>query len=107
MPSLDPRLVAILVLSGILLVVLLVVLPLVGRLSLIVEAITLLSEPLGDLFGNQRIVLLGCIVLFLTIAACCIITFVIVGSLLSLLFGSIALSVFFFWYVATHLQFVI
>ena len=31
---------------------------------------------------------------------------VIVGVLLSLLFGSIALSVFFFWYVATHLQFV-
>ncbi len=32
---------------------------------------------------------------------------VIVGALLALLFGSIALSVFFFWYVATHLQFVI
>jgi hypothetical protein len=32
---------------------------------------------------------------------------VIVGVLLSILFGSIALSVFFFWYVATHLQFVI
>src|SRR5256714_13935984 len=31
---------------------------------------------------------------------------VIVGVLLLLLFGSIALSVFFFWYVATHLQFV-
>jgi len=31
---------------------------------------------------------------------------VIVGALLLLLFGSLALSVFFFWYVATHLQFV-
>jgi len=32
---------------------------------------------------------------------------IIVGALLGLLFGSIALSVFFLWYVATHLQFVI
>ena len=32
---------------------------------------------------------------------------VIVGALLALLFGSIALTVFVFWYVATHLQFVI
>ena len=32
---------------------------------------------------------------------------VIVGALLALLFGSIALTVFFFWYVASHLQFVI
>src|SRR5437762_11459871 len=31
---------------------------------------------------------------------------VIVGVLLALLFGSLALSVFFFWYVATHLQLV-
>ena len=83
MPSVDPRLVAIAVLSGILLIVLLVVLPLVGRLSLIVEAITLLSEPLGDLFGNQRNVLLGCAVVFLMVAACCIITFVGVGALLT------------------------
>jgi uncharacterized protein DUF4112 len=32
---------------------------------------------------------------------------VIVGVLLALLFGSIAVTVFVFWYVATHLQFVI
>jgi uncharacterized protein DUF4112 len=32
---------------------------------------------------------------------------VIVGALLALLFGSIAFTVFFFWYVATHLRFVI
>jgi hypothetical protein len=32
---------------------------------------------------------------------------VIVGALVALLFGSIALTVFFFWYVATHLQFMI
>jgi len=81
--SLDPRLITILVLTGVLLVVLVIVLPLVGRLSLIVEAITLLSEPLGDILGNQRIVLLGCIVLGLTIAGCCIIAFVVVGSLLT------------------------
>jgi len=31
---------------------------------------------------------------------------VIVGVLLALLFGSIAVTVFVFWYVATHLQFV-
>jgi hypothetical protein len=31
----------------------------------------------------------------------------IVGALLALLFGSIGLTIFFFWYVATHLQFVI
>ncbi len=30
----------------------------------------------------------------------------IVGTLLALLFGSIALTIFIFWYVATHLQFV-
>ena len=29
----------------------------------------------------------------------------IVGGLLALLFGSIALSVFFFWYIATHMRF--
>jgi len=29
----------------------------------------------------------------------------IVGGLLALLFGSIALSIFFFWYVATHMRF--
>jgi hypothetical protein len=29
----------------------------------------------------------------------------IVGSLLALLLGSIAFSIFFFWYVATHMQF--
>ena len=32
---------------------------------------------------------------------------VIVGALLALLFASIGFTVFFFWYVATHLQFVI
>lgn len=32
---------------------------------------------------------------------------VIVGTLLALLFGSLALTVFVFWYVATHLQFLV
>jgi len=31
---------------------------------------------------------------------------VIVGALLALLFGSLAMTIFVFWYVATHLQFV-
>jgi hypothetical protein len=81
--SLDPRIITIVVVGIIGFVLLFVVLPFVGRLSLVVEALSLLSEPLGDLTGNPRILLLGCVVLVLTVAGCCIITFVVVGSLLT------------------------
>lgn len=83
MSSIDPRVITVVVLGIIAFIVLFVVLPFVGRLSLVVEALALLSEPLGDLTGNPRFLLLGCVVLFLTIAGCCIISFVLVGSLLT------------------------
>ena len=61
--------------------VLIILLPLIGRLSFLIEAASLLSEPLGDCFGNRRVVLLGCVVLGLVVAGCCIIV-VGVGSAL-------------------------
>jgi hypothetical protein len=82
-PVIDPRLVAIIILLVAFLILVFIVVPLVGRFSLLLEALTLLSEPLGDLLGNQRNVLLGCFVLLLAIIACCIISFIIVGSLLT------------------------
>lgn len=83
MPAIDPRLVAIVVLLIAFVILVFVVVPVLGRFSLILEAVTLLAEPLGDIFGSQRNVLLGCFVFFLVIAGCCIISFVIVGSLLT------------------------
>ena len=83
MPAIDPRLLAIVVLLIAFAILIFFVVPLVGRASLFIEAITLLSEPLGDLLGNQRNVLLGCFVVLLAILACCVISFIIVGSLLT------------------------
>ena len=65
------------------LLIIIIVVPLVGRLSLLIEAFSLLSEPLGDLFGNQRVVLLGCLVLGLVVAGCCVIALVAGSALLT------------------------
>ncbi len=83
--SSDPRLtLALLVGLGCVgMLVIFVVLPLLGRFSVGLEALSLLIEGLGEYFGNTRIVWLGCIVIFLTIMGCCLITIVLGGALIT------------------------
>jgi len=79
----DPRtsliLIGGLIFLGILLIV--IVLPILGRVSLLVEVASLLSEPLGEYVGNPRLVMLGCVVLGLAIVGCCVVV-VLLGSAL-------------------------
>ena len=85
MSSTDPR-TSIILLAGLAVVgfvLLFVVLPLVGRVSLFLEAINLLAEPLGEYVGNPKVALLGCLVVALVIAACCVLVFVGAGALLT------------------------
>lgn len=85
MTTSDPRnsliLLGGLIFLGILLVV--IILPIVGRLSLLVEAVSLLSEPLGDYVGNPRLVILGCIVLGLLLLGCCVVALLLGSALLT------------------------
>ena len=64
-------------------IVAMVVFPLLGRLSLIIEAGSLLAEGLGEYFGNPRVVWIGCLVVLLTIGCCCCIVVVGAGALLT------------------------
>ena len=70
-----------LIFLGILLVI--IILPILGRLSLLVEVVSLLSEPLGDYVGNPRLVILGCGVLLLVIAGCCVVLLLLGSALLT------------------------
>ena len=64
-------------------ILLFIVLPLLGRFSLMLEAINLLAEPLGEYFGNPRVALLGCLVFLLIVVACCVLVFIAAGALLT------------------------
>ncbi len=85
MSTSDPRssliLIGGLIFLGILLIV--IVLPILGRLSLLVEVASLLSEPLGDYVGNPRLVMLGCGVLLLVVAGCCVVVLLLGSALLT------------------------
>jgi hypothetical protein len=59
------------------------VLPIIGRFSIGVEALSLLIAGIGEYFGNPRVIWLGCLVFLLVTAACCFIVVIIGGSLLT------------------------
>lgn len=64
------------------------VLPFIGRVSIGIEALSLLVTGIGEYVGNTRIVWLGCLVASLLIAACCVIVFVTVGAFLTCTTGN-------------------
>ena len=88
--STDPRLAVALIVGlaclGVL--VIFVVLPFIGHVSLIIEAGSLMLEGLGEYFGNTRLVYLGCAVVVLTILACCAIVVLILGALITCTAGN-------------------
>ncbi|MEP7288067.1 MAG: hypothetical protein ABI947_20120 [Chloroflexota bacterium] len=65
------------------LIVVMVVVPLLGRLTLIIEAGSLLAGGLGEYFGNSHVVWIGCVVVILIILSCCCIVVVGAGAILS------------------------
>ena|SRR5689334_7525920 len=64
------------------------VLPFLGRVSIGIEALSLLISGIGDYVGNPRIIWLGCLVVTLLVAACCIIVLVTVGAFLTCTTGN-------------------
>ena len=64
------------------------VLPIIGRVSVGFEAISLLITGIGDYVGNPRVVWLGCLVFFLVVAGCCVIIFITVGAFLTCTTGN-------------------
>lgn len=71
-------------------IILFLALPLLERFSLYLEAISLISEGLGEYFGNPGLVRLGCLVFVLMIVGCCIITIVGAGTAISCTTGNTA-----------------
>lgn len=63
--------------------VIFVVLPLLGRFSIFIEAMTLMIEAVGSNYGNTRVIWLGCGVVVLTVLGCCLVTVIIAGALLT------------------------
>ncbi|GEM_PF-4979163 len=60
-----------------------VVVPALVRFTTWFEALSLLVEGLGEYTGHHRLAWLGCVALFLGIAACCVVTLVLAGALLT------------------------
>ena len=65
-----------------------VVIPFLTRFSRVLEALPLLIEGLGEYFGNPRLVWLGCLIIGLTLIACCVLTVVGGGLLLGCFTGN-------------------
>jgi hypothetical protein len=81
-PNLSPYL----TLGGIIcagLVILAVVVPLVMRFSVLLEALTLAGEGLGEYLGHPRLVWLGCLVAALMVCGCGVMVIVLAGALLT------------------------
>jgi hypothetical protein len=60
-----------------------VVLPIIARFSLAIEAFSLLSEGIGEYFGRPRIVMFGCLIIGMLCIGCCCITVALGGALLT------------------------
>ena len=65
-----------------------VVMPFLTRFSRVLEALPLLIEGLGEYFGNPRLVWLGCLIIALTLVACCVLAVVGGGLLVSCFTGN-------------------
>jgi hypothetical protein len=65
------------------LVFIVVVLPFLGHFSIVLEALTLMLEGIGEYIGNPRLVWLACGVIFLMILGCCCVTVIVAGSLVT------------------------
>jgi hypothetical protein len=85
-PPSAPNLTPYLTLGGIVclgLIILAVVVPLLTRLSIWAEALTLAGEGLGEYLGHPRLVWLACLVVVLMICGCVVLVIVVAGALLT------------------------
>lgn len=76
----EPVLIVALLIGGAVLMLILIftVLPFLAQMSLFVEASALMTEAIGDYFGNPRLINLACLVTVLILVSCCCL--VIIGG---------------------------
>ncbi len=65
------------------LLIMLVVAPLLTRLSLIFEAISVALEGLGEYTGHPKLVWLGCLVVVMVCFGCAVLAVIVAGSLMT------------------------
>jgi hypothetical protein len=84
--ELDNRTIALIILGAMAIlgfVGIFVVLPMLAQFGLAAEAFALLTDGIGEYFGQPRVIWLGCLVFIMICAGCCLIVIVLGGATLT------------------------